>query len=77
MDRPGFDSAIAIPTDIRFASPAEAVITVHNLDTVQHRAGPFLVGPGQTYVQRFPEPGRYPVICTVDPLETVVVTVEG
>jgi hypothetical protein len=40
-----------------------------------HRAGPFLVGPGQTYVQRFTEPGRYPVICTVDPLETVVVTV--
>lgn len=75
--RPGFDSAIAIPTDIRFSSPAEAVITVRNLDDVEHRAGPFLVGAGQTFTQRFPEPGRYPLICTVDPLETVVVTVEG
>ena len=75
--RPGFDSAIPIPTDIRFDSPADAVITVKNLDDVEHRAGPFLVGPGQTFTQRFPEPGRYPIVCTVDPLETVVVTVEG
>jgi hypothetical protein len=73
--RPGFDSAIPIPTDIRFASPAEAVITVNNLDDVEHRAGPFLVGAGQTFVQRFPEPGRYSLVCTVDPLETVVVAV--
>lgn len=73
--RPGFDSALDIPTDIRFASPAEAVITVVNLDDVTHRAGPFLVGPGQTFVQRFPEPGRYPIVCTVDPLENVLVTV--
>lgn len=75
--RPGYDSAIAIPTDMRFVSPAEAVITIKNLDDVQHRAGPFLVGARQTYVQRFPQPGRYPILCTVDPLETVVVTVEG
>ena len=75
--RPGYDSAIPIPTDIRFASPAEAVITIKNLDDVQHRAGPFLVGARQTFVQRFPEPGRYPILCTVDPLETVVVTVEA
>lgn len=75
--RPGFDSAISIPTDIRFTSPAEAVITVKNLDSVTQRAGPFLVGAGQTFTQRFSEPGRYPIICTVDPLETVVVTVGG
>lgn len=75
--RPGFDSAIPIPTDIRFDSPMEAVITIQNLDDVEHRAGPFLVGAGQTFVQRFPEPGRYPILCTVDPLETVVVTVAG
>lgn len=75
--RPGFDSAIPIPTDIRFASPEEAVITIKNLDDVQHRAGPFVVGARQTFVQRFPEPGRYPILCTVDPLETVVVTVEA
>jgi hypothetical protein len=75
--RPGFDSAIQIPTEIRFSSPTEAVITVRNLDDVEHRAGPFLIGPRQTFVQRFPEPGRYPLICTVDPLETVVVTVDA
>jgi hypothetical protein len=75
--RPGFDSAIPIPTDIRFDSPAEAVITIKNLDSVTQRAGPFLVGAGQTFTQRFPDPGRYPIVCTVDPLESVVVTVEG
>ena len=77
VPRPGCDSTIQIPTDIRFDSPAEAVITIQNLDTVTHRAGPFLVGPGQTFTQRFPEPGRYPIVCTVDPLESVVVTVGG
>lgn len=77
MARPGFDSAISIPTDIRFKSPDEAVITVKNLDSVTQRAGPFLVGAGQTLTQRFSEPGRYPIVCTVDPLESVVVTVEG
>ncbi len=74
--RPGFDSAIAIPTDIRFAAGEPAVITVRNLDDVTHRAGPFLVGPGQTYVQRFPKPGQYPIACSVNPLESVVVTVD-
>jgi hypothetical protein len=77
VPRPGFDSAIPIPTDIRFASPTEAIITVQNLDDVEHRAGPFLVSAGQAFVQRFPEPGRYPLVCSVDPLESVVVTVEG
>ena len=73
--RPGVDSAIAIPTDIRFAAGDPAVITIRNLDDVTHRAGSFLVGPGQTYVQRFPEPGRYPIACAVNPLQSIVVTV--
>jgi plastocyanin len=67
---------VVAATDIRFASPTEAIITVQNLNDVEHRAGPFLVGAGQAFVQRFPEPGRYPLVCTVDPLESVVVTVE-
>jgi hypothetical protein len=75
--QPGFDSAIAIPTDIRFGRGETAMITVRNLDDITHRAGPFLVGPGQTYVQRFPEPGEYPIACSVNPLESVVVTVTG
>ena len=77
VERPGFDSAIAIPTDIRFKAGEPAVITVRNLDDETQRAGPFLVGPGQTYVQRFPEPGRYPIACSVDPLESIVVTVDA
>lgn len=77
VERPGFDSAIAVPTDIRFKAGEPAVITVRNLDDETQRAGPFLVGPGQTYVQRFPEPGSYPIACSVNPLESVVVTVEA
>jgi hypothetical protein len=74
---PGIDSAITIPTSITFDSPEEAIITIVNEDVVDHRAGPFLVGAGQTFTQRFPQPGEYPIACSVDPAESVVVTVKG
>jgi plastocyanin len=68
---------VTIPTDIRFGSGEVAAITIINEDDVTHRAGPFLVGPGQTFTQRFPRPGSYPITCAVDPAESIVVTVEG
>ncbi len=73
---PGIDSAVTIQTDIRFASGETAAITIRNEDTVAHRAGPFLVAAGQTYVQRFRAPGSYPIACAVDPSESIVVTVD-
>lgn len=72
---PGIDSAIQIPTAIQFAAGEPAAITIRNEDIVTHRAGPFLVGAGQTYTQSFREPGTYPILCTVDPSESIVVTV--
>ncbi len=75
LAEPGIDSAVTIPTDIRFASGETAAITIRNDDTVTHRAGPFLVAAGQTYVQRFRDPGSYPIACAVDPAESIVVTV--
>lgn len=72
----GLESAVPIPTDIRFKPGEVAAITIINLDTVTHLAGPFLVGPGQTYTQRFPKPGQYPINCTINPVESIVVTVE-
>lgn len=74
---PELESAVAIPTAIRFGPGETAAITIRNEDVVTHRAGPFLVGPGQTYTQRFPSPGVYPIACAVDPAESIVVTVEG
>jgi hypothetical protein len=74
---PEMESAIDIPTDIVFAAGDRAAITIINKDDVTHRAGPFLVGPNQTYVQRFDDPGTYPIACTVDPAESIVVTVEA
>lgn len=74
---PQLESAIEIPTEIRFESGEAASITIRNDDEVGHRAGPWIVGPGQTYTQRFPEPGTYPIACSVDPKDSVVVTVEG
>jgi plastocyanin len=74
---PEYESAIAIPTDIRFLPGEVPAITVKNEDVVAHRAGPFLVGAGQSYTQRFPKPGTYPIACAVDPAESIVVTVEG
>ncbi len=77
VEVPGIDSAVQIPTDIRFAADETAAITIVNQDAVSHRAGPFLVAPGQTYLQRFPDPGEYFIACSVDPAESVTVTVEG
>jgi hypothetical protein len=73
---PGVDSALAIPTDIRFASTESASITIRNDDSVTHRAGPFVIAAGQTFVQRFREAGTFPIVCTVDPAESIVVTVD-
>ncbi|MFP5371529.1 MAG: hypothetical protein ACLGI3_12380, partial [Actinomycetes bacterium] len=39
LSEPGVESALAIPTDIRFASVETASIPIHNDDTVTHRAG--------------------------------------
>lgn len=72
----GLLSAVEMPTDIRFGNGDTAKITVVNNDTVTHLAGPFLVGPGQTYVQTFPSAGVYPIACTVNDDESIVVTVE-
>lgn len=77
LSEPGVDSALTIPTDIRFASTATASITIRNDDSVTHRAGPFVVAAGQTFVQRFRDTGTYPIVCTVDPAESIVVTVDA
>ncbi len=75
VERPGIDSAIEIPTDIRFGPGDVARITVRNDDDVLHRAGPWWLGPGQTYTTSFDAPGSYEFVCTVDAADTVVVTV--
>lgn len=74
---PTIDSAIEIPVDIRFGPGDVAKITVVNEDSVANRAGPWVVGAGQTYTARFDEPGVYEFECTVDSSESVTVTVTG
>lgn len=73
---PTIDSAIEIPTDIRFGPGETARITVRNEDTVANRAGPWLIGAGQTYSANFDEAGVYQFACSVDASESVTVTVE-
>jgi hypothetical protein len=77
LEQPTIDSAIEIPTDIRFGPGEEARITIRNEDDTANRAGPWVVSPGQTYTIGPLEPGTYQFDCTVDPAETVIVTVEG
>lgn len=74
---PGIDTAITLPTVFLFKKGDDASITIVNNDIVDHRAGPFLVGAGQTYTQRFPEPGQYAINCSVNAAESITVTVEG
>lgn len=75
LDIPTVDSAIEIPTDIRFGPNDVASITIINEDTTMNRAGPWVIEAGQTYTLRFDKPGTYKFDCTVDPSESVVITV--
>jgi hypothetical protein len=72
----GLISAVDIPREIIFQDGDTAKITVINHDSVTHLAGPFVVGPGKTYVQTFPNPGIFPINCAVNPEESIVVKVE-
>lgn len=75
LNIPTVDSAISIPTEIRFTGNDVASITIINEDTTMNRAGPWVIEAGQTYTLRFDRAGTYKFDCTVDPSETVVVTV--
>lgn len=75
LEIPTVDSAIEIPTDIRFGPNDIASITIINEDTTMNRAGPWVIEAGQTYTLRFDKAGTYKFDCTVDPSESVVITV--
>ena len=77
LERPTIDSAIVIPTDIRFGPGDDARITIRNEDSTANRAGPWVVTAGQTYTIGPLPPGSYQFNCTVDPAESVTVTVTG
>lgn len=77
LDRPTIDSAIEIPTDIRFGPGDVARITIINEDRTMNRAGPWLIAAGQTWSVPFGDSGTYQFDCTVDASESVTVTVTG
>jgi hypothetical protein len=58
--------AVEFPPEIRFARGEVAAITIRNEDYLAYRVGPFVVGPGQTYTQRFPRPGTYVFDCAIE-----------
>lgn len=75
LELPGIDSAIEIPTDIRFGPGDVATITVINQDSSLNRAGPWLVDAGQSITFQFNHSGTYQFDCVVDASESVTVTV--
>lgn len=75
LNIPTVDSAIDIPTEIRFGPGDVASVTIINEDTTMNRAGPWVIDAGQTYTLRFDRAGTYKFDCTVDASESVVVTV--
>ena len=72
----GSRSAVDFPTVIRFLPGQTANITLINNDTVRHLIGPYLVDPGQKLVVTFPNPGVYPIDCSVNHSESITVIVE-
>lgn len=75
LEDPGIDTAIDIPTEITFGPGEIARITIRNEDSVMNRAGPWLIDAGETFTVGFDKPGTYQFDCTVDPAESVTVTV--
>jgi hypothetical protein len=76
LDLPTIDTAIAIPTSIVFPAGEPAVLSIRNDDLVANRAGPWVIGAGQTYTISFDEPGVYEYVCSVKAEESVTITVE-
>ncbi len=74
---PTIDSAGDVPTNIVFKKGEPAVLTIRNEDNVANRAGPWVVGAGQTYTAKFDKPGTYEYLCRVDAAEAVTILVEG
>lgn len=77
LNVPTIDSAIEVPTRIVFKPGEPAILTIRNDDSVANRAGPWVIGAGQTYTAKFNQPGTYEYACAVDPAESVTVIVEG
>lgn len=76
LDYPTIDSAIAVPTELVFEQGE--VLTIRNDDTAANRAGPWVLGAGETLRMKFDTPGEYSYLCTVDAAESVSVrVVEG
>jgi hypothetical protein len=73
LDFPTIDSAIPVPTELVFERGE--VLTIRNEDTAANRAGPWVLGAGETLRMRFDTPGEYSYLCTVDEAESVTVRV--
>ncbi len=73
LDYPTIDSAIAVPTELVFERGE--VLTIRNEDSAANRAGPWVLGAGETLRMKFDTPGEYSYLCTVDAEESVTVTV--
>lgn len=73
LDYPTIDSAIAVPTELVFERGE--VLTIRNEDSAANRAGPWVLGAGETLRMKFDTPGEYTYLCTVDESENVTVTV--
>lgn len=73
LEYPTIDSAIAVPTELVFERGE--VLTIRNEDTAANRAGPWVLGAGETLRMKFDTPGEYSYLCTVDASENVTVTV--
>jgi hypothetical protein len=73
VEYPTIDSAIAVPTELVFERGE--VLTIRNEDAAANRAGPWVLGGGETLRMKFDTPGEYTYLCTVDASENVTVTV--
>lgn len=73
LDYPTIDSAIAVPTELVFERGE--VLTIRNEDSSANRAGPWVLGAGETLRMKFDTPGEYSYLCAVDVAESVTIRV--
>lgn len=56
-----------LPTTIELERNVRDTLVIRNDDTQPLQIGPYLVAPGQRFVQRYPNRGTFDLLCSVHP----------
>jgi hypothetical protein len=68
-------SVSVLPTTIELERNVRDTLVIRNDDTQPLQIGPYLVAPGQRFVQRYPNRGTFDLLCSIHPSQRMRVIV--